>query len=461
MTKRKFHFADALTPKGWQQDVLIVVDEAGLISEIRGSRSPGDARRFDGFALPGLANVHSHAHQRAMAGLAERSGPGADSFWTWRETMYGFALKMSPDDLQAIAAQAYAEMLQAGFTRVGEFQYLHHQPDGTAYANRAELSLRCVDAARAAGIHMTMLPVLYAHGGFGGVPAGEAQRRFINDVDSFSQVLDILHGALAGRPEDNLGIAPHSLRAVTQEELEQAITVLDDLTSDAPVHIHISEQVKEVEDCIAWSGQRPVEWLLNAFGVDGRWCLIHATHMDEQETIGLACTGATAGLCPTTEANLGDGVFNAVTYANAGGRIAIGSDSHIDISPAHDLRQLEYSQRLRDLKRTVLTGGPHRSNGRFLFDTVLCGGQAAMAQASSGLEVGAPADIVVLDADHPLLIGKTGDDALDAWVFSGGNPCVRDVITSGDQVVEAGRHVRADEILEDYRAAISRLTAME
>jgi formimidoylglutamate deiminase len=272
------------------------------------AQRPGDGTRLNGIAVPGMANVHSHAHQRAMVGLAERSGPGADSFWTWREAMYGFALAMQPEDLEAIAAQLYVEALKSGFTAIGEFQYLHNQPDGTPYDAPAEMSLRCLSAAERTGIAVTMLPTLYAYGGFGGQMPGDGQRRFINTADSFLRIVENL-GAKMGK--GRLGISPHSLRAVTKELLNEVIT---GVACDAPIHIHVAEQEKEVEDCIAWCGRRPVAYLLDSFEVSPRWCAIHATHMNNDETVALALSGAVAGLCPTTEANLGDGIFPAAPF---------------------------------------------------------------------------------------------------------------------------------------------------
>jgi formimidoylglutamate deiminase len=449
MPERKLRLSSALLPSGWHDDVVVHVDEGGVIAQVDVAQ-PGDGTRLHGIAVPGIANVHSHAHQRAMVGLAERSGPGADSFWTWREAMYGFALAMQPEDLAAIAAQLYVEALKSGFTAIGEFQYLHHQPDGTPYDAPAEMSLRCLAAAERAGIAMTMLPTLYAHGGFGGQQPGEGQRRFINTADSFLRIVEDICAACRGR----VGISPHSLRAVTKELLDEVIA---GVAADAPIHVHVAEQEKEVEDCMAWCGRRPVAYLLDSFEVSPRWCAIHATHMDNDETIGLARSGAVAGLCPTTEANLGDGIFPAARFLGAGGAIAVGSDSQVTVSPADDLRQLEYSQRLAHRARNVLAGAPHSSTGRRLLDAVSRGGAQALGQPMGAIETGNRCDVVVLDPDHPALIGRSGDNAVDSWVFSGGAACVRDVIVGGEIVIRERRHSREDEILRDFRAAITRL----
>lgn len=448
---RKLNFAKALLPDGWARNVAIAIDAGGIITAV--AKANGAAH--PGIAVPAMPNVHSHAHQRLMAGLAERSGLGADSFWTWRETMYGFALRLGPEDLEAVAAQLYVEMLKAGYACVGEFQYLHHQPDGTPYDERAELSLRCLAAAEQAGIAITMLPTLYCFGGFGEQPAQAGQRRFINDADGFLRIHERLRKVCEGHSLRALGMSPHSLRAVGKGVLN---AVLDGIDRGAPIHIHVAEQTKEVEDCLAWSGRRPVAYLLDEFNVGSRWCAIHATHMTADETKRLATSKAVAGLCPTTEANLGDGIFNGDAFMR-GGAIGIGSDSHISLGVAEELRQLEYSQRLRDRARNVLAGGPDRSTGRTLFDAALKGGAQALAQPMGAIAPGRRADIVVLDDAHPSLIGRHGDEALDSWIFFGGNACVKDVLVAGTLVVADRRHVREEEIETRFRAAVARLRA--
>ena len=431
MIQRKFHFTSALTSSGWQKDVVVSVDETGMIESVEAGAKGGTL--IKGIAIPAIPNVHSHAHQRLMVGLAEKAGPGADSFWTWREVMYGFALKLSPDDLEAVAAQAYVEMLKSGFSCVGEFQYLHHQPGGSPYDEPAEMSLRCISAAEQAGIAITMLPTLYTYSGFGGQPSNASQRRFVNDAERFLEIYETLKSVCAAHPLRRLGISPHSLRAVTLELLK---TVLNGIAGDARIHIHVAEQTKEVEDCLAWSGKRPVEFLLDSFDVSDRWCAIHATHMTDAETRRLAKAGVTAGLCPTTEANLGDGIFPADQFMKQGGAIAIGSDSQITISPAEDLRQLEYSQRLRDRTRNALASGPGASTGRTLLDAVLRGGVTCLDRFTGAIAVGKRCDIAVLDDGHPALIGREGDAALDTWIFSAGNAAVKDVIVGGSHVVK-------------------------
>ncbi|TIO13820.1 MAG: formimidoylglutamate deiminase, partial [Mesorhizobium sp.] len=362
----------ALLPDGWHSNIRIAVNDGRIATvETNATSRPGDEHHA--ILLPGMPNLHSHAFQRGMAGLAELRGPSADSFWSWREVMYRFALSMTPDQVEAVAAQLYVEMLEAGFSRVGEFHYLHHDCDGQPYANIAEIAERITAAAADTGIGLTLLPVFYAHSSFGGAAPNEGQRRFINDVDRFSRLVEKCRESVRTLNQGVVGVAPHSLRAVTPEELENIATMVP----GGPVHIHIAEQVKEVEDCLAWSGARPVEWLLANAKVDRRWCLIHATHMTETETAAMAKSGAIAGLCPITEANLGDGTFAAPLFKQHGGRFGVGSDSNVLIGLADELRQLEYSQRLAHRARNVLAVASG-STGRALFDAALDGGSAAL-----------------------------------------------------------------------------------
>ena len=353
-----FWFQTALLSAGWSDDVRIEHQDGRITGIETGvPPRPGDERAR--IALPGLPNLHSHAFQRGMAGLAETRGPSGDSFWTWREVMYRFLDRLTPDDVEAIAALAYAEMLESGFTRVGEFHYLHHDIDGRAYAELGEMAGRVAAAAAETGIALTLLPVFYAQGGFGGAPADPAQRRFLNDPDSYARLVEACRRHLSGLPDANLGVAPHSLRAATPEQLDQIIPLAD----GGPIHIHIAEQTREVGDCLAWSGQRPVEWLLDHAPVDHRWCLVHATHMSDAETDRLARSGAVAGLCPITEANLGDGVFPAARFLDEGGAFGIGSDSNVMVDAAEELRLLEYGQRLTRRARNVLTARGYPATG--------------------------------------------------------------------------------------------------
>ncbi|MCW0233424.1 MAG: formimidoylglutamate deiminase [Ferrovibrio sp.] len=455
---RRFLLRHALLPDGWHDDVLVSVDAAGLIARATPKSVDATATLLDGPVLPGLPNLHSHAFQRAMAGLAERSGPGQDSFWTWRETMYGFASRLTPEDIEAIAGQLYAEMLEAGFTAVAEFHYVHHQPGGAPYDDPAELSRRVIAAADTAGIGLTHLPVLYRYGGFGSKEPQPRQRRFLHDAEAYARLLQALAPAFRGRSDRRLGIAPHSLRAVSPELLRDGIAALNEIDAAAPIHIHIAEQTAEVDDCLAWSGKRPVQWLLDQGIVDRRWCLVHATHLDEDEVLRLAASQAVAGFCPTTEANLGDGLFPAVDYMAADGRIGIGSDSHISVSVTEELRLLEYGQRLVRRSRTLLAGGPDRSNGRRLFEAAARGGAQALGQPMGAIAPGHRADFVLLDADAPSLTARRGDAVLDAWIFSNqARSAIRDVYVAGSRVVEQGRHIRSDSLAAAYRKTLGRL----
>jgi formimidoylglutamate deiminase len=447
-------FETALLPQGWADRVRIEIAD-GLIAAVSPGvdPAPADERRATG--LPGLCNVHSHAFQRGMAGLTEHRGAGHDDFWSWRELMYRFLDRLTPDDVQAISALAFTEMLESGFTRVGEFHYLHHDPDGRPYANLAEMAERIVAAAAETGIGLTLLPVYYRQGGFGGAPAAPGQRRFLNDTDRFARMTDASRRAIAELPDANLGVAPHSLRAVSPEDLRAILPLAD----GGPVHIHAAEQVKEVRDCLAWSGRRPVAWLLDEAGVDGRWCLIHATHLTAEETARLAASGAVAGLCPITEANLGDGVFPARAYLGHGGAFGVGTDSNVAIDAAQELRMLEYAQRLTERARNVLAEPDADSTGVRLFRAAVQGGAQALGQTRVGLRPGAPADIVSLRNDEVLAESPRRDARIDGWVFADGRSAIDRVWRRGRQVVEDGRHCGRATLVAAYRQTLRRLLA--
>jgi formimidoylglutamate deiminase len=408
-----------------------------------------------GPVIPGIPNLHSHAHQRAMAGLAERASQNGDSFWTWRETMYHYVNRINPDQLEAIARQLYVEMLKAGYTSVAEFQYLHHDPSGAHYENPAHMTLQCLHAACETGIGFTALPVLYQHGGFGSKPAGDGQRRFINDVATFLEIVERLFEAAGSNPNLAVGVAPHSLRAVNTESL---VALLDACGGRvAAVHIHIAEQRREVEECLAWSGQRPVEWLLNHVDVDAHWCLVHATHMKPEETRALAVSGAVAGLCPTTEASLGDGLFDARGYLAAHGCWGIGSDSQISVSPVEELRWLEYGIRLNDGIRNALATTATPNTGQAILEAALKGGARACGRPTGAIARGRRADFVVLDGEHPRLYTRRHASLVDSWIFSGNDNLVRDVFVGGTQVIADGRHRLEEGIARDYRRALDQL----
>ncbi|MDJ0948887.1 MAG: formimidoylglutamate deiminase [Alphaproteobacteria bacterium] len=453
-------FADiALLPNGWAKDVRIAINETGDIEAVSAEADPSGAERLAGAVLPGMPNLHSHAFQRAMAGLAERAGPDGDSFWTWRETMYRLAVSISPEGLLAVAAQLYVEMLKAGYTAVGEFHYLHRDPAGRPYADPAQMCRAVIGAAQDAGIGLTLLPVLYRAGGFNGAPTEPRQNRFVLPVDGFLDLAATLIGEAARDPNLAVGAAPHSLRAVPPDDLAACLAGLDRLDAEAPVHMHVAEQVKEVEDCLAWSGARPVEWLLANAPISERWCLVHATHMTPSETSALAKSDAVAGLCPSTEANLGDGLFPLPAYLAAGGRFGIGSDSHISVSPVEELRWLEYGQRLLSHARNIAAGAPAASTGTALFTGGLAGGAQALARRIGSLAPGNRADLIVLDREHPIAAGHSKDTLLDALVFSGNVNPIRDVMVGGRWVVRDGRHDREEEIASRFRSTVSRLAS--
>ena len=447
------YFTTVLLADGWASNVRLTLADGRIASIEHDALAQADDERA-GIGLPGIANLHSHAFQRGMAGLTERRGKGGDSFWTWRTLMYHFVERITPDDLEAIAAQAYVEMLEAGFTRVGEFHYLHHGAGGAPYADIAEMGARIAAAAEESGIGLTLLPVFYARGGFGGAPASAAQARFLNDPERYGALIDASRRTVAGLDGALVGIAPHSLRAVTPDDL----TAILPLAQSAPIHIHIAEQTKEVQDCMAQLGARPVEWLLANAPVDGRWCLVHATHMVDGETKRLALSGAVAGLCPITEANLGDGIFHAPKFRMSGGRLGIGSDSNVLISLAEELRLLEYGQRLRQRRRNVMARHADSSTGRALFGAALAGGAQATG-VDGGLAVGAPADIVSLDAGHPALVARGGDDILDSFIFAGAHGLISGVWRGGRKLVAGGVHYRRAEVAARYGRTLERLLA--
>ena len=442
----------AWLPSGWAHDVAIDIQD-GTILAVAPHSCPDGRKVFGGLALPGLPNLHSHAFQRAMAGLAERRGPEGDSFWTWREVMYRFLQRLTPDDVEAIAALAYSEMLEAGFTAVAEFHYLHNDEDGRPYSDPAEMSGRIAAAAATAEIGLTLLPSFYAHSTFGGAPPTEGQRRFINEAESFLKLVDQARGLLKGLPDARLGAAPHSLRAVTPELLREVVSAFP----DGPIHIHAAEQVKEVEDCLAWSGRRPVQWLLDEIGLVERWCVIHATHMLPEETAALARSGAVAGLCPLTEASLGDGIFDGAAFMEGGGRYGVGTDSNVEITAPGELKQLEYAQRLAKRARNVMAPRAGASTGEALYRAALGGGAQACGRSIGAIAPGCRADLVLLDENDVDLQGVAPDLRLDRTIFVAGRRAVKTVLVGGRVVVEDGRHIHRDAIRARYLAVLPRL----
>ena len=451
--KRELFFDHALLSSGWARDVRITVVD-GTIDSVAQGADRGAAERITGIAIPGLANLHCHAFQRGMAGLAERRGAGADSFWTWREVMYRFLDRLSPDDVHAITAFAYMQMLEAGFTTVGEFHYLHHDVDGRPYSDLGEIAARIAAASAEARIGLTLLPSFYAYGGFGGAPPAAPQRRFLNDPDRFLRLVERTREIVAGLPGAQVGIAPHSLRAVTPETLR----IVCQASGEGPIHIHAAEQMAEVAESLAALGRRPVEWLLDNAEVNSRWCLVHATHATETEIRALAASRAVVGLCPITEASLGDGIFDGAGYLIAGGRFGVGTDSNIQIDAAAELRQLEYEQRLARRARNVMATQDGESIGRRLFASALAGGAQALQQPIAGLGVGLRADIVLLDENHPDLVSRHGDQWLDSWTFVVGRTAVKTVLVGGACVVEEGRHRMWRTIEERYKRVMANLS---
>jgi len=448
----RYYAEAALLPNGWVSGVVIGVGDGGEIVSLSQRQDADGAERLAGPVVPAMPNLHSHAFQRAMAGLAEVAGTGDDSFWTWRETMYRTVGLLSPDDVEAIAAKLFVEMLKGGFGSVAEFHYLHHAIDGSRYADRAEMGKRIIAAAARAGIALTLLPVFYAHGNFGGAAPNPGQRRFLHDLDGFQRLMQELAPACTAA-EATLGLAIHSLRAATPAEIGALVGAS---APGAPIHIHVAEQQREVDDCIALTGTRPVDFLLDNAPVDDRWCLIHATHVTAAELGRIARSGAVVGLCPATEANLGDGIFPAVDLLAQSGRFGIGTDSHVATSVAEELRTLEYGQRLRDQRRNRLAA-PGASVGRTVIDQAQQGGKAALGRATSGLVPGAPADFVVLDGANPYLATARGDQILDRWIFAGLDRPVRDVMVAGRWRIRDGRHADDVAIDADFRAVLAKL----
>ncbi len=443
----------ALLPEGWRQHVRIEFVGARISAvTTQAQRQQNDIGYA--IAVPGIPNVHSHGFQRAMAGLTEHRGSDDDSFWSWREWMYRFVERMTPDDLEAITSLAYVEMLEAGFTHVGEFHYVHNDIDGRRYTNRAETSERVFAAAQGAGIGLTLLPVLYRYSDFASREPSVRQRRFVLSVDDYVSLVEQLrpqatkHGAL-------VGIAPHSLRAVSPPDLARLLQA----QPTGPVHIHAAEQQAEVDACVAWSGQRPVEWLLAHAALDERWCVVHATHLDDTEVEGLARSGAVAGLCPITEANLGDGVFRAREYLKHRGRIGVGSDSNVEITAAGELRLLEYGQRLTTRRRNVLATAEQPSTLRRLLDASIAGGGQALGLESTGLAVGARADLVTLNPMHPSLAHRQDDTLIDSWITTHAS-AIDNVWAGGVHLVRTGRHVARDAIARRYVQCTQRLLAV-
>jgi len=450
-------------PEGWLSPGYLEIGDDGVIVRVSRNRlGDREAVKLAGYGVPGLSNLHSHSFQRALAGRTEfvTSHRAEDNLWTWREEMYRFVDRLTPDDYEALASLVYLEMLQFGTTAVCEFHYVHHRPGGADYDNRTEMSDRLIAAADRTGLGLTLLPVLYAHGGIG-KPPEHAQRRFVHSVDGYLALFDELRRRCKDRPTLRVGVALHSLRAVTPDETLTMLAGLNDLDAAAKIHIHVSETAREVAEIMAALGARPVQWLLNNVELNNRWCLVHATHLDASELAGATASGAVAGLCPLTEAMLGDGLFRLVEYHRSGGAWGIGTDSHCSISIAEELRVLECGKRLELRRRNVIARSDNEGDshtGRVLFDSALAGGEQASGQGGGALVQGRRADLVMLDAESNVLLGHGPETALDAWILGGTQNPVRDVMVAGKWVIRNGRHTEEAAIRDGYRKVMARLT---
>jgi formimidoylglutamate deiminase len=455
MTAGTLFARHALLPEGWQADVLLAWDEGGELTKVEaGTAAPAGAARAD-YVLPGMVNLHSHAFQRAMAGLAEQAGSSEDSFWTWRELMYRFAGRITPEQMEAVAAQLQVECLRHGYTSICEFHYVQRDVDGALYANPAETALRIAAAARQSGIGLSLLPVMYSYAGFGEQALKPTQQRFRTDPELVLRIVEALEAQRG--PQLEVGAAPHSLRAVSGSQLRELVA---GLPPGRPLHIHVAEQQLEVRQCLEATGARPVDYLMDQVDVDARWCLVHATHLSDGEVAALAASGACAGLCPTTEGNLGDGLFPLAPYIAAGGVFGIGSDSHVSQSPVEELRWLEYGQRLVRQQRNVAVGDGCRDVGTYLWQQALHGGARASGRAVGSLAPGRRADLLVLDSLHPNLDGVDAGEVLGRFLFCGNDNLVRDVLAGGRWVVRDGRHVDQDAVARRYTQAVRALRAI-
>jgi formimidoylglutamate deiminase len=451
-------------PEGWLSPGYVEVGADGLIASVSGQRPQGKpVERLRGFGVPGLSNLHSHAFQRALAGRTEfvTAARAEDNLWTWRKEMYRMVDRLTPDTYEAVAAQVYLEMLRFGMTAVCEFHYVHHLAGGGRNPNPAEMSDRLIAAASRTGLGLTLLPVLYAHGGIG-KPVEETQKRFVHPVDDYLRLVDTLRSRRAADPNLRVGLALHSLRAVTPDEAHAALAGIKAMDPQARLHIHVSETTHEVAEVEAGLGARPVQWLIDNVDLGSNWCLVHATHLDQSEIAGLAASGAVAGICPLTEATMGDGFFPLVEYHGAGGAWGIGTDSHYSTSTAEELRILECGKRLELRRRNVIArpeGGAEVHSGRLLFDTALAGGERASGQGGGAIVAGRRADLVMLDPDATPLLGHGPETVLDGWILGGTENPVRDVMVAGRWVIRDGRHPQEAAIRDGYRTAMARLTA--
>ena len=454
--KSKLYAETALIGNQWQKDITLNINSAGYIESIETGRD-SQAENVDGILIPGMVNCHSHAFQRAFAGFSEYRANPSDSFWSWRDIMYRFVTNMTPNDAYVVARYLYLEMLKAGYTAVAEFHYLHHQSNGQPYDDIAEMSHQIIGAAESTGIGLTLLPVLYTYAGFGHQSPRQQQGRFIHQTEQYCTLVEKLSLLIQKNKTMKLGIAPHSLRAVSQEQLNEVIPYIRKLDPQSPIHIHIAEQQQEVNDCVAHYGQRPVEWLLNNFNPDQNWCLIHATHLNDEEIRKLSQSEAVAGICPTTEANLGDGIFPTQQFLAQGGSLSIGSDSHIAVNVADELRTLEYAQRLIKQQRSILCDDQQTSVGTYLYRHAAQNGALTINQNVGEIAVGKRADFIVLDPNHPNLYAKPVERILDAAIFACEKLPIKNVMVSGKWQVRQGHHDDENQITADYLAVLKKL----
>jgi formimidoylglutamate deiminase len=459
---KKYYAKNILLSDGWAKDKTITI-ENGLITAIE-TGPQSDIQVLTGAVIPGMVNCHSHAFQRAFAGFSEQGSEGKDSFWTWRKIMYKFLERINHDDAQVIAQQLYIEMLKMGYTRVAEFHYLHHDIEGKPYSQDTRegvlstMALAIFKAAQSSGIGLTILPVLYQYAGFGKLPPNEGQQRFINSTAQFNQLVSECFALTKEYLNTNIGIAPHSLRAVDKSAIIEAVAHVRSLDNKAPIHIHIAEQQQEVTDCLQHYSKRPVQWLLDNIELDKHWCLIHATHINEEEQKGIVESKAIAGICPTTEANLGDGIFPTSEFLALQGTIAIGSDSHISVNPIEELRWLEYTQRLTKQQRAVLASSETPSVGQNLWVKAAAGGAQSTNSNTGVLSVGKQADLIVLDEKQTSLFAHNTHHLLDSVIFASQRNIVKDVMVNGNWVVNNGEHLKEQESADNFAQLIKKLS---
>lgn len=453
----KLFAKQVLLKEGWADNQLLTIEHGTIKSIVSGVESDADCVKS--IVIPGMVNCHSHAFQRAFAGFSEQGSEGQDSFWTWRKIMYKFLAKLDTADAEIIATQLYIEMVKMGYTRVAEFHYLHHDTDGNTYPQLSAMAKSIFNAAKSSGIGLTILPVLYRFSGFGKLSPNDGQKRFINSVEQFNQLVTECSQLCKTQSNTNLGIAPHSLRAVDKDSLLEAVEHVRAIDAKAPIHIHIAEQQKEVNDCIAQYGQRPVEWLLSNVEMDEHWCLIHATHINEQERKGIIASNAIAGICPTTEANLGDGIFPTTEFMSEQGTIAIGSDSHISVNPIEELRWLEYAQRLIKQQRAILANEKEPSVGRNLWQRAATGGAQSTNSNTGELAVGKQADLLALDANYLQTFAHNNSQLLDSLIFASQQNAVKDVMVNGVWVVENKVHPLEVEYKDRFGQLLKTLSA--